>query len=410
MLNVGCRAVRRAVAGACLWVGVVANAPLAAAQPWYVEAQRPSGVTSMTVSGCNADATVAVGVGVLGNNSLVGVISRLIAPGVVQTTAYAPPPGYTSAGLTCTNQAGTLFGGWVESQSVTRTAAFFSPESGWEVVTQFSSARVVGISEDGQMLFGSWGPNGTNSKAAVFGRGGIGGHLLDLTTNGRQIITSVASAGFITPGGFTLTGRARFADQSTGVIRWTFAPPINTAEVVPTQLSKGIESTIASKNLSWLAHNYAYDIQPGVIVSSNFGVVDNGGSTFVFPPLGPDDISNTVSSITNDGTIAGGSATIGSGATRAAVWRGTTRHDLFNLLAASGVTLDAAQNASVIGSSQTGDLFVGIVRPLTSNASIYFAGVTIPTDPADCGADFNRDGFVDFFDFDEFIGAFEAGC
>ena len=36
--------------------------------------------------------------------------------------------------------------------------------------------------------------------------------------------------------------------------------------------------------------------------------------------------------------------------------------------------------------------------------------IQVLTDPADCGADFNRDGFVDFFDFDEFIGAFEAGC
>jgi hypothetical protein len=25
-------------------------------------------------------------------------------------------------------------------------------------------------------------------------------------------------------------------------------------------------------------------------------------------------------------------------------------------------------------------------------------------------ADFNGDGFLDFFDFDDFVGAFEAGC
>jgi hypothetical protein len=26
------------------------------------------------------------------------------------------------------------------------------------------------------------------------------------------------------------------------------------------------------------------------------------------------------------------------------------------------------------------------------------------------GSDFNRDGFIDFFDYDAFVGAFEAGC
>jgi hypothetical protein len=69
-------------------------------------------------------------------------------------------------------------------------------------------------------------------------------------------------------------------------------------------------------------------------------------------------------------------------------------------------------------------------------ASGYFTVMTITPCPADfncdgfldffdydafvecfetevCGgntADFNNDGFVDFFDYDAFVGAFEAGC
>jgi hypothetical protein len=35
--------------------------------------------------------------------------------------------------------------------------------------------------------------------------------------------------------------------------------------------------------------------------------------------------------------------------------------------------------------------------------------VRVNVTPIDCPADFNRDGFVDFFDFDDFVLAFEAG-
>ena len=31
-------------------------------------------------------------------------------------------------------------------------------------------------------------------------------------------------------------------------------------------------------------------------------------------------------------------------------------------------------------------------------------------DPTGRNADFNNDGFVDFFDFDDFVVAFETGC
>jgi hypothetical protein len=34
----------------------------------------------------------------------------------------------------------------------------------------------------------------------------------------------------------------------------------------------------------------------------------------------------------------------------------------------------------------------------------------VPVGDGGCGADFNGDGFVDFFDYDDFVGAFEAGC
>ena len=37
-------------------------------------------------------------------------------------------------------------------------------------------------------------------------------------------------------------------------------------------------------------------------------------------------------------------------------------------------------------------------------------GVDLPGGTPDCMADFNDDGFVDFFDYDVFLAAFEAGC
>jgi hypothetical protein len=50
------------------------------------------------------------------------------------------------------------------------------------------------------------------------------------------------------------------------------------------------------------------------------------------------------------------------------------------------------------------------VRIFSSSATVGFDDLRFDDPmPAACPADFNRDGFVDFFDFDDFVLAFEAG-
>lgn len=39
-----------------------------------------------------------------------------------------------------------------------------------------------------------------------------------------------------------------------------------------------------------------------------------------------------------------------------------------------------------------------------------YAGFVASLETGDPGADFNGDGFVDFFDYADFVDAFEAGC
>ncbi len=47
----------------------------------------------------------------------------------------------------------------------------------------------------------------------------------------------------------------------------------------------------------------------------------------------------------------------------------------------------------------------GCIMPVVSNPAV----LTLETEPP-CKIDFNGDGFVDFFDYDEFVAAYETGC
>jgi hypothetical protein len=54
---------------------------------------------------------------------------------------------------------------------------------------------------------------------------------------------------------------------------------------------------------------------------------------------------------------------------------------------------------------------IGVVDdgdPISVNRVVSFV-VTGPVEPPGCAADFNGDGFLDFFDYDAFVACFEGG-
>ena len=52
---------------------------------------------------------------------------------------------------------------------------------------------------------------------------------------------------------------------------------------------------------------------------------------------------------------------------------------------------------------------VGIfLQPALAAGAAYVDDVSLEF--VGCAADFNRDSFVDFFDYDAFVASFEAGC
>jgi hypothetical protein len=59
-------------------------------------------------------------------------------------------------------------------------------------------------------------------------------------------------------------------------------------------------------------------------------------------------------------------------------------------------------------------VYEGALVDFVGGTRLRGAGVDIGAYETDssaaCSVDFNLDGFVDFFDYDEFVAAFELGC
>lgn len=395
---------------ASMLIGLGCVSQAALGQAWYVEAPLPAGIQNTNALACSADGTVVVGLGRLQSDPTrtAAIIARLLAPGVAESTAYAPPAPYTSCSITCVNSDGTAFGGWVEAGGQARFPAFFSPVTGWFVLGAFPSANVSGISEDGQLLMGQQFVNNT-AKAAIFGVG-IGGLLPTTTIEGKVIEFSGVEGGVLTLDGYALTGRAIFTDGTTGIVQWFLAPPFSGTQILPRGLQKAVSRTVSSRDGQRMGITYAFLYPTGSLGSTNVGTVATGGTDFTFPLLAPDDGAQEANSVTNDGQIMTGVNYDGAGRVRSSVWRGTVRHDLFNLLVEGGASVNPAFDSTAMGSNQAGDLFIGTVRPGSNDRRIFFAKVTIPGEAEECLADFNGDGFIDFFDYIEFVEAFESGC
>jgi len=56
-----------------------------------------------------------------------------------------------------------------------------------------------------------------------------------------------------------------------------------------------------------------------------------------------------------------------------------------------------------------GNSFLTQCTPTLGSASVTFIAALNLVEPPACRADFNNDGFLDYTDFDDFVGAFEAG-
>jgi uncharacterized membrane protein len=93
----------------------------------------------------------------------------------------------------------------------------------------------------------------------------------------------------------------------------------------------------------------------------------------------------------------------------AVVWRNGRVHIIRELLTAAGVTSHVGwflSNAN--GVSSNGLVVCG--SGINPNGETEGWVATLPeTDPVPCAADFNGDGFLDFFDYDDYVNCFETG-
>jgi probable HAF family extracellular repeat protein len=130
------------------------------------------------------------------------------------------------------------------------------------------------------------------------------------------------------------------------------------------------------------------------------GVIQDLGELPGGPELG------SALGVSASGRVVVGYGTVAGGATEAFIWtpqRGmiSLKSYLVNTLGIAGVsgwTLSVAT-----GISADGTVICGYGRN-TAGATEGF----VATIPAECGADFNADGFIDFFDYDDFFVAFET--
>ncbi len=70
---------------------------------------------------------------------------------------------------------------------------------------------------------------------------------------------------------------------------------------------------------------------------------------------------------------------------------------------------DCASETRIEGHGNVGDTFFWLFNLTVTDAQGLSTTATARIDAAACRADFNADGFVDFFDYDGFVAAFEAG-
>jgi uncharacterized membrane protein len=107
--------------------------------------------------------------------------------------------------------------------------------------------------------------------------------------------------------------------------------------------------------------------------------------------------------VSADGSVIVGRASSDNGI-EAFVWtQSAGMRSLASVLQAGGVDLNGWQLSRAAGISDDGTVIVGTGVNPNGNTEGF-----IVTLPPPCPADFNGDGFVDFFDFDDFVSCFEG--
>ena len=393
---------------AALCAGVVCNTSLAV-DPELTLVNPPAGFATITLSGCSADGNVA-GANLLpptsSSDSTPGAAYR-VAPGVASVVLFAPlPAGYSQARVTCVAANGAYFGGFCSQNSTQRVYPFIYGPNGWNILTGTGTASTVrGISSDGQVVFGSTNATGTQ-RAAFWALNGLGGVISQTTSDGRAMTYSFIHGGeFIAAGAYRFWGTAGLPGSGDSFVEWLLAPPfISTVEVPNPSPVQNAAYAVVSRDMLNLGANVSNG-------ATNFraAVSPTASTAWTKVDLGWDVDTYSVDAVSDGEPILGLTMNTAAGF-RAAVWRGGTTRVLSDLLVDQGVTMPAGvQLRSVSGGSADGTRYVGIA--LTPTAIVgYFATVNPPTPTVDCAADFNKDGFITFEDFDAFVAAFEAGC
>jgi len=122
----------------------------------------------------------------------------------------------------------------------------------------------------------------------------------------------------------------------------------------------------------------------------------------------PDGFNFAIANACNlDGQVVVGYSS-GAAGTEAVVWRGGQLRTIREVLTEAGVTSHLGWSLSVAnGVNSTGLIICGSgINPNGQNEGWV---ATLPELAPACPADFNGDGFLDFFDYDDYVTCFETG-
>ncbi|MDX2118118.1 MAG: hypothetical protein SFY96_08055 [Planctomycetota bacterium] len=385
-------------------------------EPKLIFIEPPSGYFRVAVYGCNGSGLVAVGDASVVNSSAVhGSVLYQTETGTIATAVIGPPPGYQRCGFQAVSDDASRFFGWVSESGSTFRPAYYD-NNGWHVMSTTANVRIRGCNPEGTLFFGSMS-DGSFYRAAAFNvNSGSVSFLPNNATDGDTIFESEAVGGTFTENSIIAYGRGRGSDQIFRPIQFGVIPPFIFANKLanPSTWSSNTGVVCSGDGSRLIVNTGVYYGHPIYWTTNRrFSFTAPDPVSYVNVAARTDDPGVEIAAISRDGHVYAGSIPlpIDIYTSTPAAGRDDQYHRLWDLLRDEGVTIPGHYASNATAVNATGDRFWGnLIYSQFGGDRVFFAAVDVPSAPANCAADFNKDGFITFEDFDAFVAAFEAGC
>lgn len=395
--------------------------PVLATPPSYLEIPLPGGCNSMSIRDMNAAGNVAVGTGrTTGSSNLVPVVAYNFAGASASSALLNVPAPYTDG----FGEAVTPDGVSVLCEltynvlGTTHYAVGVYRGGSWAVLPMPDHfvCTPVGLSDDGSTAYGSFkdqtqGGGFASEIPAIWSiQNGTRASLpLPVGPEGQLTSGRVWKANITANGGILLGLGSIGSSGRNYIIRWIVTPfGVDTSIIGLPWSSLAPNGLIASRDCFRFAvtlYGTGGGFGTGFARIASRATFGNEWST-VMPSFESNGITPWCMSA--DGAVIAGSSLLDH--ERPIAWRGTSETDLWALAAQAGFSPVAQNGAVATAMSDSATTFAGNLFRSDNTTRGFFFIADVPEGTIPCEADFNHDGFVDGFDYDDFVRAFETGC